>query len=145
MERPPPHFPRHRGFSIVEILVVLGIVVVLMGFFLAARPMRAARRIELLGGHKQIADGRFAGARLWEFTLSHCRKLFDFCKGDPLYQNMHNQDGTVGDHDVDRLGELLDLYDAALAANPPQSTAEYEWRIESLRRTLEARYLKLGN
>lgn len=132
-----------RGFSLVEIIVVLVIVVIALGFLFSARPMRAARRLELMAGHRQILDGRYAGDRLWAFKVDHCRRLARYCKEDEIFRVHVNPDGSRGDQDVLRLEELLDLYDAAANADPPKPTRLLLWPMDSLRTTLEARYLKL--
>lgn len=136
-----------RAFSLIELLVVVGIVVILAAVFMSARPMRAAHRLELIAGSKKIAEWSDFGSqrgRLWEFMIPHCERLVNYCKGDPSYKEWaeFNQDGVREDKDVIRLDELLDLRAQAYTHNPPKPF-RFDGDIDELRGTLEWRYLRM--
>ncbi|MDZ4831929.1 MAG: prepilin-type N-terminal cleavage/methylation domain-containing protein [Phycisphaerae bacterium] len=132
-----------RAFSLVELLVVLGIIVVVVVVFFSARPMRAAHRLELIAGSKKIAEWNDRATRknpIWEFKIPHCERLVNYCKGDPRYKEWSNPDGTREDKDVVRLDELIDLRAAAYSYDPPKPFT-LDNQIDALRQTLEDRYL----
>lgn len=128
-----------RAFSLIELLVVGGIIVILVTIFLVARPMRAAHRLELVAGSKKIAEWS-RKTSVWEFKIPHCEKLVNFCRGDAKYKEFANEDGTREDKDVVRLDKLLTLRAEAYSHDPPKPF-DRDWEIDSLRTTLERRYL----
>jgi len=141
------HHRTLRAFSLIELLVVVGIVLILVTLFLSARPMRAAQRLELIAGARKIAEWNDSGSRrgtLWEFKTPHCERLVNYCKGDPSYKDWaeFNRGGAREDKDVIRLDELLDLRAEAYAHDPP-NPFRFDGEIDMYRVTLELRYLNL--
>jgi hypothetical protein len=127
-------------------LVVIAVIAIVLVLFVSANPGRAARRLEIANGHKQIEEMRLAGTSWrdrWDYTLDHCEKLVRACREHPDFRTFSNPDGTREDKDVLRMEELFELRKAAIAATPPQSTSLFDHEIEALRQVLELRYFKL--
>jgi prepilin-type N-terminal cleavage/methylation domain-containing protein len=136
---------RRRGLTLVEILVTLAIVATLSALLLGARPIRTARRLEIVNGHKQLEAfklTRVTHQERWAMAIPHCKKLVDFCKGEPQFRDVVNSDGSRVDRTVLRLGELVEEWEAAVRDRQP--TYLIEPKIEEHRVAVELRYLNLA-
>lgn len=136
-----------RGFTLIEILVVVGIIAIAMSFLLMARPGRAALRIELVTGHKQIAEFALANVskkEQWNFKIPHCERLVRFCEEEPLYREILDAEGLRGDPDVKQFQSLINDWHASLLVWPYAPSDELLAAIDAMREAIELRYLKLA-
>ncbi|MFO0828338.1 MAG: type II secretion system protein [Phycisphaerales bacterium] len=140
-----------RAFTLIELLVCCAIIAVAMSFLLSSRPTRVALRLQLVSGHQQIEQLTVANAskeEMWSFKIPHCERLVRFCKGEPLFKESQNPDGTREDKNVLKLEATMAEYVAAVERGGVPSPgmrplSEIESDIEALRSVIELAYLGL--